>query len=83
MKVTMQGIFTGLFLYFATFIVCDDIVTEESDDIDESLNKLSQEDPVLIEALKNYYIDKPPPKDEPYHFDQPKNTNLIYVSPII
>ena len=66
-------------LCFIALTQCD-IATEESEDIDEHLNKLSQDGPVLIEALKNYYIDNPPPKNAPYRFDQPKNTKLVYVS---
>ena len=28
-------------------------------DIDEYLNNLEQDDPILIEAIQNYYLDKP------------------------
>ena len=36
----------------------------EEGDIDEHLNTLEPDDPVLIEAIQNYYLDKPNPNFE-------------------
>jgi hypothetical protein len=37
----------------------------EEGDIDEYLNTLEQDDPILIEAIKNYYLDKGNPNFPP------------------
>ena len=46
---------------------------EEESEIDLSLNSLAQDDPILVDMLKNYYITSPPSVDLPYKID---NRNL-------
>ena len=42
---------------------------DEESEIDESLNGLPQDDPILVEALKNYYLTSP--ADQlPYKIDK-------------
>ena len=45
--------------------VCQKPEIYEEGDIDEHLNSLEPDDPVLINAIQNYYIDKPNPNFEP------------------
>ena len=52
---------------------------DEEAEIDESLNGLPQDDPILVEALKNYYLTSP--ADQlPYKIDkdrlQPKSLDV-------
>lgn len=64
-------------LYFLLQNVCCKIDYDEEGDIDESLNGLSQDDPVLVDAIKNYYLMSPasnkmPYKIKPANLNQPK-----------
>ena len=40
---------------------------ECQDDIDESLNELPQDDPYLVQLIKDYYINSPSPKEMQYN----------------
>lgn len=54
---------------------------DEEGDIDESLNGLSQDDPVLIDAIKNYYLMSPASNEMPYKIKPDKlNQPKIFVS---
>ena len=46
---------------------------DEESEIDLSLNSLAQDDPILVDMLKNYYLTSPPSADLPYNID---NRNL-------
>ena len=37
----------------------NEVIDEVEGDIDPQLTGLAQDDPIVIEALKNYYLDKP------------------------
>lgn len=57
---------------------CDETNMIESDDIDHQLIGLAQDDPLVIDALKNYYLDKP--NSFPRNLDGPLTPFKLQVS---
>ena len=68
-----------MIFFFRLKIVNGKIDCDEEGEIDESLNGLHQDDPILIDAIKNYYLMSA--ATMPYKI-QPKNLQspAIYVS---
>ena len=53
---------------------------DEEGEIDASLNGLAQDDPVVVDALKNYYLTAPA-NELPYKIDKYRlDPNLLQVS---
>ena len=48
-------------------------------DIDNQLTGLAQDDPIVIDALKNYYLDNP--NDFPINLDRPTTPASLQVRP--
>ena len=68
MYYTIGILLSNLYL-FRFYNVQGKIDCDEEGDIDESLNGMKQDDPVLIDAIKNYYLQSPASAKMPYNID--------------
>ena len=80
MSVTVKRVLL-VFLNLIALIYCKkscDEVNTVIGEIDKGLTGLAQDDPVVIEALKNYYLDKP--NDFPRNLKGPHTPQKLQVS---